>query len=212
MKAEIQTGSFVHVVATVNKTAGDGKIMYVNPSDSTIASDAAPDKDVELAAYDSNEKEIYREPVVVRRSSDEPDRPHDVGLIQADLPRMPKMKSVRLLLKGKEISRYEGGPKLPGLAGAGTLGLALGGTAATNRRPLKINELAGTQPVEGVTYSVQVRPDNKDTWDTIAVSRPTPDVEVDRNQFAGAKRATIRVLRTTGFDEDVIAEDTVDLQ
>ena len=27
-----------------------------------------------------------------------------------------------------------------------------------------------------------------------------------------AKRATIRVLRTTGFDEDVIAEDTIDLK
>ena len=41
MKSEIKTGSFVHVVATINKTDGDGKIMYVNPSVSTIAS-AAP--------------------------------------------------------------------------------------------------------------------------------------------------------------------------
>ncbi len=212
MKAEIKTGAFVHVVATVNNTAGSGKIMYVNPSDSTIASDAAPDKDVELAVYDGNEKEIYRAPVVVRRSSDEPDRPNNVGLVQADLPRIPEMKSVRLLLRGKEISRYEGGPKLPEFGGAAILGLALGGTTAANRRQLKVNELAGTQPIDGVTFSVQVRPDNKDTWDTIAVSRPTPDVEVDRNQFPGAKRATIRVLRTTGFDEDVIAEDTVDLE
>jgi hypothetical protein len=64
-------------------------------------------RDVELAAYDGNGKEIYRAPVVVRRSSDEPDRPNDVGLIQADLPRMPNMKSVGLLLKGQEISRYD---------------------------------------------------------------------------------------------------------
>jgi hypothetical protein len=212
MKSEIQTGSFVHVVATINKTSGDGKIMYVNPSASTIASDAVTDKDVELAAYDSNGKEIYREPVVVRRSSNEPNRPNDVGLIQADLPRMPDMKSVRLLLKGQEISRYDGGPKPPGAAAGETFGLALAGSAAANRRPLKIDELAGLQPAAGVTYSVQVKPDNKETWDTIAVSRPTPDVDVDRNQFAGAKRATIRVLRTTGFDEDVIAEDTIDLK
>ena len=211
MKSEIKTGSFVHVVATINKTGGDGKIMYVNPSVSTIASDAVADKDVELAAYDSNGTEIYRGPVVVRRSSNEPDRPNDVGLIQADLPRMPDMKSVCLLLKGQEISRYDGGPKPPGAA-AKTLGLELGGSATANRRPLKINELGGLQPAAGVTYSVQVKPDNKETWDTIAVSRPTPDVDVDRNQFAGAKRATIRVLRTTGFDEDVIAEDTIDLK
>ena len=80
MKTEIKSGSFVHVVATINKTAGDGKIMYVNPSVSTVASDAATDKDVELVAYDDNGKEVYREPVVVRRSSAEPDRPNDVGL------------------------------------------------------------------------------------------------------------------------------------
>ena len=113
MKSEIKTGSFVHVVATINKTGGDGKIMYVNPSVSTIASDAVADKDVELAAYDSNGTKIYREPVVVRRSSNEPDRPNDVGLIQADLPRTPDMKSVCLLLKGQEISRYDGGSKAP---------------------------------------------------------------------------------------------------
>jgi len=95
---------------------------------------------------------------------------------------------------------------------AKTFGLGLGGSATANRRPLKFDELGGLQPAAGVTYSVQVKPDNKETWDTIAVSRPTPDVDVDRNQFAGAKRATIRVLRTTGFNEDVIAEDTIDLK
>jgi hypothetical protein len=212
MKVEVKDGSFVHVVATINKTSGKGEIKYVNPSTSTIASDAPTDKDVVLAAYDSNEREIYREPVVVRRSSNEPDRPNDVGLIQADLPRAPDIKSVRLLLKGREISRYDGGPKPPGPAAGETLGLELGGDTTAHRRPLKIDELAKLKAVPGVTYSVQVKPDNKNTWDTIAVSRPTPHVEVDRNQFAGAKRATIRVLRTTGFDENVIAEDTIDLK
>ncbi|AMA60174.1 hypothetical protein [Bradyrhizobium sp. CCGE-LA001] len=207
MKTEIKTGSFVHVVATINKTAGDGKIMYVNPSVSTVASDAATDKDVELVAYDTNGKEVYRNPVVVRRSSAEPDRPNEVGLIQADLPRIAGMKSVSLELKGKEISRYEAGPA-PAKPAA-TFGLELAGAAATSRRPLKIDQLAGLEPVAGVTYSVQVRPDNKSAWDTIAVSRPTPEVEVDRNQFAGAKRAEVRVLRTTGFEEEVIAEETV---
>jgi len=212
MKTEIKSGSFVHVVATINKTAGDGKIMYVNPSVSTVASDAVTDKDVELVAYDGNGKEVYREPVVVRHSSAEPDRPNDVGLIQADLPRVSGMKSVSLMLKGQEISRYEGGAATPAPAAGAALGLELGGPAAASRRPLKINDLGGVEPVAGVTYSVQVKPDNKTTWDTIAVSRPTPEVDVDRNQFAGAKSAAVRVLRTTGFDEEIIAEDTVDLK
>lgn len=186
--------------------------MYVNPSVSTIASDAATDKDVELVAYDGTGKEVYREPVVIRRSSAEPDRPNEVGLIQADLPRVSGMKSVSLQLKGKEISRYEAGAAPPGPTAGATFGLELAGAAAASRRPLRIDQLGGLQPVAGVTYSVQVKPDNKSTWDTIAVSRPTPEVDVDRNQFAGAKRAAVRVLRTTGFDEEIIAEDTVDLK
>ena len=127
MKTEIKTGSFVHVVATINKTAGDGKIMYVNPSVSTIASDAATDKDVELVAYDGTGKEVYREPVVIRRSSAEPDRPNEVGLIQADLPRVSGMKSVSLQLKGKEISRYEAGAAPPGRPQAPPSDLSLPG-------------------------------------------------------------------------------------
>ena len=38
------------------------------------------------------------------------------------------MKSVRLLLKGQEISRYEAGAKPPGPAGGDAFGLALAGT------------------------------------------------------------------------------------
>jgi hypothetical protein len=121
MKTETKTGSFVHIVATINKTAGDGKIMYVNPSVSTVASDAATDKDAELVAYDDDGKEVYRVPVVVRRSSAEPDRPNDVGLIQADLPRVAGMKSVSLELKGHEISRYEAGAVPPGPAAGAAL-------------------------------------------------------------------------------------------
>jgi hypothetical protein len=122
------------------------------------------------------------------------------------------MKSVSLQLKGKEISRYEAGAAPSGPTAGATFGLELAGAAAASRRPLRIDQLGGLQPVAGVTYSVQVKPDNKSTWDTIAVSRPTPEVDVDRNQFAGAKRAAVRVLRTTGFDEEIIAEDTVDLK
>ena len=51
--------------------------------------------------------------IVVRRSSAEPDRPNDVGLIQVDLPRVAGMKSLSLQLKGQEISRYEAGVASP---------------------------------------------------------------------------------------------------
>jgi len=110
------------------------------------------------------------------------------------------------------MTRNTAGAAPPGPAAGAAFGLELAGAAAASRRPLKIDQLGGLQPVAGVTYSVQVKPDNKTTWDTIAVSRSTPEVEIDRNQFAGAQRAEVRVLRTTGFDEEVIAEDSVDLK
>jgi hypothetical protein len=209
MASEIRTGSYVHVVATINMKTGDGKILYVNPANSTIVSEAAPEPHVELAVANRADKQVYRAPVVVRRSSCDHDQPNDVGLIQADLPQTPDMKSVSLLFNGKEVSRYEGGQPAPAPAAASGLELAPG--ASTNRQRLKISELAGLEPAAGVTYSVQVKPDTGGPWNTIAVGRPTPEVDLDRNQFAGAKNATVRVLRTTGFNEDIIAEDTVDL-
>jgi hypothetical protein len=209
MTSGIKTGSYVHVVATINMKTGDGKILYVNPANSTIVSDAAPEPQVELAVTSREGKQVYRAPVVVRRSSCDHNQPNDVGLIQADLPQTPDMKSVSLLFHDKEVSRYEGGQ--PASAAGAAFGLALGRGPSTNRQQLKISELAGLQPAAGVTYSVQVKPDSGGPWNTIAVGRPTPELEFDRNQFAGAKIATVRVLRTTGFDEDVIAQDTVDL-
>ena len=209
MASEIRTGSYIHVVATINMKTGDGKILYVNPAKSTIISEATPEPHVELAVANREDKQVYRAPVVVRRSSCDHDQPNDVGLIQADLPQTPDMKSVSLLFNGQEVSRYEGGQPAPAPGAASGLELAPG--ASTNRQQLKISELAGLEPAAGVTYSVQVKPDTGGPWNTIAVGRPKPEVEFDRNQFAGAKNATVRVLRTTGFDENIIAEGTVDL-
>jgi hypothetical protein len=101
METKITSGSYVHVVATINLETGEGKILYVNPANSAVVSGAAPEKDVELAAADGEGKELYRAPVVVRRSSPEPDRPNDVGLIQADLPQTPDMKSVSPPVSGE---------------------------------------------------------------------------------------------------------------
>jgi hypothetical protein len=64
---------------------------------------------------------------------------------------------------------------------------------------------------EGVTYTVQVRPEGSEAWRTITVGRDTPETEIDRNQFPGSRHVDVRVLRTTGFDENVVAEQKFDL-
>ncbi|MEO8372124.1 MAG: hypothetical protein ABI806_23265 [Candidatus Solibacter sp.] len=206
----IQSGDFVHVVATVNMKTGDGKILYVNPSTSTVQSDAAREANVELVAEDAAGQPLHREAVVVRRSSGDGGDRGDVGLIQSDLPRVDGMKSIALLFNGKEVSRYAGGEPAPAAQPA-NLGLAMTPESGPHRRLLELTQAGQFQPVDGVTYSVQVKPDTDGHWNTIAVGRPTPDVEIDRNQFPNATKAEVRVLRTTGFDEQVIAHETVDL-
>ena len=206
----IQTGNFVHVVATVNIKAKSGKILYVNPSTSTIQTAAAPEAGVELVVEDANGRPLYREAVVVRRSSCEGAGRGDVRLIQADLPRQAGMSSVALMVNGKEVSRYAAGAP-PAMPEAVSLGLAMATADAPHRRQLTLVQATALQPTAGVTYSVQVKPDTARHWNTIAVGRPTPSIDIDRNQFPGARKAEVRVLRTTGFDEEVIAQETVDL-
>ncbi|EUC12348.1 hypothetical protein [Paraburkholderia hospita] len=206
----IKTGNFVHVVATVNTNAKAGKILYVNPSTSTVQSDAPLNENVQLVIQGNNGQELHRQAAVVRQSSCENPRGSEVGLIQADLPRLPGMRSVLLTVNNKEVSRYDAGTPVTAPQAAG-LGLAGAASDVPHRRQLTLTQAADLQPIDGVTYAVEVKPDNGSHWNTIAIGRATPNVEVDRNQFAGARTAEVRVLRTTGFDEEVIAHETVDL-
>jgi hypothetical protein len=206
----IQQGNFVHVVATVNLKLGEGQIRYVNPSSNTLRTEATREAAVELVAEDAAGTVLHRETVVLRRSSCEGGSQGDVGLVQADLPYQAGMKAVALVINGKEVSRYQAG-ELPAIAVAATLGLQATAGQAPHHRWLTLHEATGLAPVAGITYSVQVKPDVGNAWNTIAVGRPTPVIDIDRNQFAGATKAEVRVLRTTGFDEEVIAQETVNL-
>lgn len=208
--SSIEAGNFVHVVATVNTKTGEGQIRYVNPAKSTIRTDATRDANVELVVEDGQGTELHREPVVVRRSSCEGETRGDVGLIQADLPYQAGMKALALMVDGREVSRYVAGDP-PAAPAPVTLGLEALAGAAPHHQALTLDQAAGLQPAPGVTYSVQVKPDTGGPWNTVAVGRSTPTVDIDRNQFAGAKKAEVRVLRTTGFDEEVIAQETVNL-
>jgi hypothetical protein len=54
-----------------------------------------------------------------------------------------------------------------------------------------------------------VRADGATAWQAIAVGVPSPNVEVDANQFPGASRLSVRVVRSDGFQQSVIAERDV---
>jgi hypothetical protein len=156
---------------------------------------------------------------VVRFASVEPGTTPKIGLIQEDIPYEPWMSVIRLFVHGKEVAKYEAGPPAPGagggvvaagaVPGGASLALEAAGPDRPNRRNLRLAR--GMQVREGVTYTVQVRPEGSEAWRTITVGRDTPETEIDRNQFPGSRHVDVRVLRTTGFDENVVAEQKFDL-
>jgi hypothetical protein len=221
MQSKLERGQFVHVVATVDLAKHTGEIRYVNPATTGISTTAPGSEEVELSVEDATgAKKKTWHPVVRFPSSEDGNKP-TIGLIQEDIPREPWMKVLRLSINGQEVSKYEAGASPPAAAAGATLGAAPGAAAPSlaleaagsdrpHRRQLRIN--AGPQPRQGVTYTVQVKPDGADAWQTISVGRDTPATEIDRNQFPGSREVDVRVLQTTGFDERVLAEQKLDLE
>lgn len=201
MENRFTRGQFVHVVATVNLREGTGEILYVNPT-TTAPALAAPNKHgVELQALDANGRVLVtNKPQVLFEGRHDDPLPR-AGLVSADLPFVPGMQEVRLLINGQVASRHVAGAMDP-LADAA---IVLGGPPpdSPNRRTLSAPPEARRG---GVTYTVQARAQGQAAWQTLAIGRSTPDVEVDVNQFPQADKIRVRVLMTNGFEQRLVAE------
>jgi|SRR5262245_6865811 len=214
MEAKVEKGKYVHVVAVVDLDNETGELRYVNPAMTAVTSNDPGHPDVEMTVEGATGAERKSWHPVVRFASPEPGEAK-VGLIQEDVPYEPWMKVIRLYVKGKEVAKYEAGA--PDAAAAVTAAAAAGASLTLapapanrpNKRSLRMDR--EVQPRAGITYTVQVRPEGAGAWHTIAVGRDKPDAEIDRNQFPGASRVDVRVLQTTGFDEHVLSERSVDL-
>jgi len=234
MDSKLRRGDFVHVVATIDLGKDTGQIRYVNPAKTATSVEAPGDSRVEISLEDATGKTKKTIHPVVRfaspeSGSDQPTR----GLIQEDIEREPWMNVVRLLINGHEVSKFQGGEPSPrpgllrGMASGMAKAIGLGGAMPAamvvpqlelatpspdrpQRRQLRMTSLE--PPRTGVKYSVQVQPEGSKTWETIAIGRDTPEIEIDRNQFPGARLVNVRVVETTGFDEHVMAEGKFDLE
>lgn len=205
----LKPGDFVHVVATVNLDLVEGKILYVNPSKASLETDAPRDPNVELVIKDLDGRSLHREAVVVRQPACEGGSTTSNSLVQADLPKVDGMNSISLVVNHHEVSQFVAGKPLSAPQNL-SLGLSKSGPSI-HRRQLTLGQAFLLNPSPGVSYSIQVKPDSGGPWNTIAVGRPTPKIEIDRNQFSGARQAEVKVLRTTGFDEEIIAQEIIDL-
>lgn len=202
-----ESGNFIHVVGSIDLETGEGEIKYVNRSRSRpYVKDAKRAQDVLLVGRDANQGELFKVLPVLRVAQCEPGEKRQPALIQEDLDYEPKLKSISLLFKGNEVHRFTAGPARP--AGGVTVALSTPDASKPHRRTV---EATGMDEADGVSYTVQVCPEGTTVWHTVAVGSRSPHVEVDANQFAGARKAKLRVIRSTGIEEETVAERTIDL-
>jgi hypothetical protein len=208
---KFESGSFIHVVGSIDLDSGKGEIHYVNRSKNRPAlKEAKRNADVLLVGRDAEQRDLFKVPPVLRMAQCDPGEKGRPALIQEDLDYHPKLKTIALVYKGNEVHRFTGGGARSGgaLAAGMTFSLSTPDASKPHRRTV---EAAGMDQGEGVSYTVQVKPEGESVWHTIAVGSRSPQVEVDANQFAGVRKATLRVIRSTGFDEEIVAEKPVDL-
>jgi hypothetical protein len=210
----------IHVVGSIDTKDRRGRIRYVNPTtapalptDTDTAAGPTPQRPpgtgVELVVEDADGNELQRVPTAVLLPSDASDS--TAGLIDQRIVPSEGMAKLKLLYDGTVVDTFEPGAPPPELAAAaGPAEISMGAFPGAPAKPqLDLAQFA--EPEAGVSYTVQVKPEGGELWQTVAVGRPTPNVVIDANQFPGAQNATVRVLRSTGFDDDVVAEGDVDL-
>lgn len=182
--------------------------MYVNPASvGVVGSVENGDPRTELVVEDDDGQELLRIHPAVRRDTCDPEITD--GLIQHDLPHLTGMRRIRLLVDRAEVSVYEAAPPAAPTASAGGMSLSMALSSGPSRRMVDLPDVAA---VPGVSYTVMVRPEGEDAWQAVSVGSSRPAFELDSNQFPGVRSATVRVVRSTGFEDEVLVEESVELE
>jgi hypothetical protein len=196
-------GQFVHIVASVNLDAGTGEILYVNPAGAAMEGSASNEHGVELQVTDAAGQILFsKKPQVLLNSEGNPNS--RTGLVNEAVPFTKGMHEVLLMMNGQIQSRFV----------AGQADLPADASITLNQaQPSSPNRRALTGPPEarqsGMTYTIQARAAGDKVWQTLAVGRSVPDIEVDVNQFPAAKKVQVRVLMTNGFEARFVGEHEV---
>lgn len=207
---------FAHVVATVDVQEHTGEILYVNPSNVASRDDRAAgrgaampiDDRVLLVSRSGDGEELDRLYPELRFESCADSEHPKIALIQEDIVLRPETAALQLVMEGQVLDTFSAGAPAAEQAAeaAGALGPPLPGSP--HRRAFAL-ESVGEEP--GVSYTMQAKPDNAAAWTTLAVGRDKPDFTVDKNQFPGAAKLDLRVVRSTGFAQEVVETRSVDL-
>lgn len=190
-----EPGVPVSVIATVNLTAVSGQIRYVTPLERRRPPKGSG-SDAVVRATAADGTVLGEFPVEVRLDSEILPGQDLHGLVDAVVEIDPSARAVELIVGSQVVDRRRVGGTAPQMRAVRVEGsseaLVVAGEASE---------------AEAATYAVQVSTDDGRTWQTVAVGRPTPSVEVDRSLYPPGQTVRVRVIATNGLERSVAQTD-----
>jgi hypothetical protein len=215
----IMTGS-IHVVATVNLTQRNGRMISVVPypqlpPTAPPARGQVPFAVQLLDAATAQPKGTYAATFIPDTCRDWAD---ETGTIDVRVPNLGNIGGVQVLANQVVVAEYIKGmaPEQvrdiqPAAAGVGASAAGLDDPVVTwvDDAPARAGAGAGKPP----RYFVDASTDGGSHWRTVGVNLTTPEVTLDRSLLAGTDKILLRVVSTDGFDlkEQVATLRTADL-
>ena len=197
MKKTLTKGKYAQVVGTFDLHDSSGTIDYVTPVDFATKTSEGEVANLRLIG-EGPSGVVFDTPVHPQRNSCAPHA--DSGTFEEFVPVSPALRTVKLMVGTTVAAQYKRGLDSAGLP-VTVAGLNLSS-------PYKLQISSAALPTPGVTYSVQAKPDSSASWMTLAVGLDAPNSEVNINQFPGANKIEVRVLRTDGFTETEVLRET----
>jgi hypothetical protein len=180
----------IHVVALVDPDKRTGSFRYVFPVSRGTAI-AASDSKAALVAFDASGKQMLRQPVALRLSTDAEDTPDPMALVRADLPYREGMSSIVLMLDDTKVAEF----RVAGTAPAAVRNLQLQprmpSTPAIPSNSRRLSWIGAAN----ATYIVETSADGRN-WNTIAVGIRQPQLALSSEH---ARTRFARVTATDGF-------------
>ncbi|MGI9000925.1 MAG: hypothetical protein ACR2GH_04595 [Pseudonocardia sp.] len=189
----------LNVLGRVDLTAGTAEIQLVNPLPAALPEppEDPESRRVTLRLVNADGASVDQDVAVRVDSSAGEEGVALTGLVDAVVAVSPQLSALELWWGGEQKCRYEI-PRVtpremtPQLEPRPAADAAAGPSASGHRRTLSWPE---HEP--GTHYNIQVSDDGGASWQTVAVNRAEPWVELDRNQFR-SNRLRVRVYATDG--------------
>lgn len=219
LEVRMESGEQINVVATVNLTRATGKIKYVTPVTRALVPQADDASRVVIRLSGADGGTLLEYPAAVKVKTCREPGDDEKGIVDVALPRRADAAALELVVDGAVVDTFRAGGPPPQVTGirrreaaedeVGPAGMPEDTVTFEWGVESQEDEGAADAAAGSVTYNVQVSKDGGQTWQTVAVGRPTPDVTIERGDFADAESVVVRVVATNGFDSSAVTSDEI---